>query len=217
LFYIYNFFDEIGGKYRNDICISHKSARRYLIQPPAAALAAKRKAVCFTSVTLLLFIHFIVEAHISALDGRIFVILVSFDRFSVPFLYFIHKSDRSAPWILQGVKTAKFWAVLSRFYRLDCDHSKTAQFFGTLKQTYSAQATGLSYSKVWYRLPPVFEIRPGVCGPKMCENGKWATRKPITLKMAEDKTIQSASEKEPKGSSFLLANFVIIRFRVFQK
>jgi len=68
-----------------------------LNQPRAAAVAAERKAVCFDAVTLLLLTYFIVEAHISALAERICVILVSFDRVSLRFLFPVQTSDRSDP------------------------------------------------------------------------------------------------------------------------
>jgi len=44
------------------------------------------EAVCFTAVTLLLFVFFISQTDISALAGRIFVILVPFDRNSLRIL-----------------------------------------------------------------------------------------------------------------------------------
>jgi len=63
-----------------------------LVQPPAAALA-----VCFAALRLLLlFIYFIVEAHIYALAGRISVTLMSFDLALLRFLFFIYTYDRSA-------------------------------------------------------------------------------------------------------------------------
>jgi len=52
-----------------------------IFQPRAAALAAKQKAVCFAAV--MLFIYFILEAHIFSLAGRIFVIFVPFNWLAV--------------------------------------------------------------------------------------------------------------------------------------
>jgi len=69
-----------------------------LIQPRAAAPAAKRKAVCFADEALFIF-YFILASYISALDGRIFAIFVSFDRVSLRFLFSIQASDKSTPTI----------------------------------------------------------------------------------------------------------------------
>jgi len=82
----------------------HSASRQ---APQAAALDAKRKADCFADETLLL-IYIIVEAHISTLAGRIFAIFLSFDQISLPFLFSIHISDRSAPKFHKGLKTAHF-------------------------------------------------------------------------------------------------------------
>jgi len=65
-----------------------------LMQPCTTVLAVKQKAVCFTGV--MLFIYFIVEAYISIITGRIFVILVSFNQNSLRILGFIQTSDRCA-------------------------------------------------------------------------------------------------------------------------
>jgi len=61
--------------------------------------------VCFADETL--FIYFAVEAHISALAGRIFVILVSFDRFRCNFCFlFRHLTDLPQKFH-KGLKAAK--------------------------------------------------------------------------------------------------------------
>jgi len=54
--------------------------------------SCRPKTVCFAAVTLL-FINLIVEDQVIALDGRIFVVFVSYDRFSVQYIDSIHTSD----------------------------------------------------------------------------------------------------------------------------
>jgi len=89
---------------------------------------------------------FLFTGHISALAGRIFVILVSFDWVSLQFLDSIQISDRSDPYILHCVKMRKIFRPQSR---LDGDHSKIAEFFGMPKQTGSVQMIGLSCPEIW--------------------------------------------------------------------
>jgi len=137
----------------------------------------------------------IIEVYISAFTGQIFVILVSFDRVSLRFLFSVQISDISTPKCHKDVKTAKFWAILSRFYlpqtRLDGHHSKTVQFFETA-WTFLRRWLGYHVLKLGEDWSPISEIRPGVCAPKMCKIGKWAIRK---SKTAGDGAILSASGK----------------------
>jgi len=82
---------------------------------------------------LLLFIYYIVEAHIFGLTGRIFVILASFGRFRCNFCFpFRHLTDLPQKFH-KGLKTAKFLAVFPTQTQLDGHRFKTVQFSGTSK------------------------------------------------------------------------------------
>jgi len=169
----------------------------YIYQPRAAALAAKRKAVCFAAVTLLLIINlsYCRDCYLRSrsTDFRRFCVIRSV--FGVLFRFHSH-TDRD-------VKNRKFWAVLSRFHRPHADPNgrRSFQNCAILRNAETNLFCAddkviMSWSLVQIAVP-VSEIRPHVWGPKMCENGKWAIRKPIILKQLKIKPYNLRAKSSP--------------------